>query len=65
MKEINISNIGQTEAWCMKHIGPRLFYLHNKIGGEGWMILRQGSSTPVLRIEDEKQYLLALIKFGK
>ena len=21
---------------CEKHVGPRKFYLHNRIGGEGW-----------------------------
>jgi|688.fasta_scaffold425379_3 hypothetical protein len=21
---------------CEQHIGPRKFYLHNRIGGEGW-----------------------------
>lgn len=21
---------------CEQHVGPRLFYLHNRIGGEGW-----------------------------
>jgi hypothetical protein len=62
--DIEISNIGQTEAWCMKHIGPRLFYIHNKIGGPGWTILKQGSKA-ILRVEDRNQYLMALLKFGK
>lgn len=64
MREIEISNVGHTEAWCMKHIGPRMFYLHNKSGGPGWTILRQNGRT-ILRIEDKNQYLMALIKFGK
>jgi len=21
---------------CEQHVGPRKFYLHNRIGGEGW-----------------------------
>ncbi len=64
MNEIIISDIGRTEAWCMKHIGPRLFYLHNRIGGTGWMIDRYNGKT-ILRIQDKHQYLMALIKFGK
>ena len=64
MKEIKINSIGHTEAWCMKYIGPRLFYIHNKIGGPGWMIIRENGET-ILRVEDEKKYLLALLKFGK
>jgi hypothetical protein len=62
--DIEISNIGQTEVWCMKYIGPRLFYIHNQIGGPGWTILKQGSKA-VLRVEDRNQYLLALLQFGK
>jgi hypothetical protein len=62
--DIEISNIGQTEAWCMKYIGPRLFYIHNRIGGPGWTILKQGSKA-ILRVEDRNQYLLALLQFGK
>lgn len=25
------------EAWLLKNVGPRLHYLHNSIGGEGWL----------------------------
>lgn len=64
MNEIEIANIGQTEAWCMKYISPRHFYLHNKIGGPGWLIIKNGSRA-ILRVEDRNQYLMALIKFGK
>jgi hypothetical protein len=64
MHEIVISNIAQTELWCMKHIGPRRFYIHNKIGGSGWTIFKQGPKA-ILRVEDRNQYLIALIKFGK
>ncbi len=64
MNEIIISDVGKTEAWCMKHIGPRLFYLHNRIGGTGWVIDRHKEKI-ILRVQDKNQYLMALIKFGK
>jgi hypothetical protein len=64
MKEIKINSAGHTEAWCMKYISPRLFYIHDKCGGPGWMIVRKNGET-ILQIEDEKKYLLALLKFGK
>jgi hypothetical protein len=64
VNEIKIVSIGQTEAWCMKYIGPRQFYLHNKIGGTGWLIIRNGNGA-ILKVEDRNQYLMALLKFGK
>jgi hypothetical protein len=29
------------EQWLAKNIGPRMHYLHNSIGGEGWIAKRQ------------------------
>mgnify|MGYP000146033783 CR=1 FL=1 len=26
------------EQWLAKNVGPRLHYLHNSIGGEGWIM---------------------------
>lgn len=28
----------KAEQWILKNVGPRLFYLHNKAGGEGWLM---------------------------
>ena len=28
---------GEEEQWLAKNVGPRLHYLHNSIGGEGWI----------------------------
>jgi hypothetical protein len=28
---------GEHENWLAKNVGPRLHYLHNSIGGEGWI----------------------------
>lgn len=28
---------GEQEQWLAKNVGPRLHYLHNSIGGEGWI----------------------------
>lgn len=27
----------QQELWLTKNIGPRMHYLHNSIGGQGWV----------------------------
>lgn len=60
MKEFKVSKTSTAEAWCLKHIGPRLYYLHNKIGGEGWRIMRHGSDV-LMCIEDDKKALMAML----
>jgi hypothetical protein len=62
MLEFKIKNSGIAEAWCLKHLGPRLYYLHNKIGGEGWRIMRAHRSPEILLcIEDDKKALMAML----
>ena len=41
---INLKNRlnGEQEQWLAKNVGPRLHYLHNSIGGQGW-IAKKGS----------------------
>ncbi len=62
MKEFKVSTMRHAEAWCLKHVGPRLYYLHNKIGGEGWRIMKARHSPDVmLCIEDDKKALMAML----
>ena len=28
---------GEQQHWLQKNVGPRLHYIHNSIGGEGWI----------------------------
>lgn len=60
MKEFKVSKTSTAEAWCLKHIGPRRYYLHNKIGGEGWRIMRTSLGV-LLCIEDDKKALMAML----
>ena len=30
----------KAEQWLMKNVGPKLHYLHNSIGGVGWLAKR-------------------------
>ena len=65
MREFKVSRTTSAEAWCLKHIGPRLYYLHNKIGGEGWRIIRDYKDSGVLLcIEDDKKALMAMLALG-
>lgn len=64
MKEFKINKPREVEAWCLRYIGPRMFYLHNKIGGQGWVIKHPQSANARIIIEDDNHALMAMIKFG-
>ena len=60
MIEFKVPNIGKAEAWCTKHVGPRLYYIHNRMGGEGWQIKKVGMG-PILYIEDDIKATMAML----
>ena len=47
-----------------KHIGPRKFYLHNRIGGEGWDVrpAYKGYSRTIARFDDPKMATFIQLK---
>ena len=63
MVEFKIPVTRFAEAWCLKYIGPRLYYIHNKIGGEGWQIKSKNREL-FLAIEDDKKALMAMMTIG-
>jgi len=49
----------EQEQWLAKNIGPRMHYIHNSIGGQGWIAKYQWapgmvSREWVLTLEDER-----------
>ena len=62
--KVNRNNISSIEAWCVRFISPRQYYLHTQIGGQGWNIKLPPSGACVI-IEDDKVALMAIIKFGE
>jgi hypothetical protein len=58
------------EKWLIKNVGPRMFYIHNSIGGQGWIAKRQSysrysePSTWTLTLEDDKLATFFVIKFS-
>jgi hypothetical protein len=60
MIEFKVPSVGKAEAWCMKHVGPRLYYLHDRMGGEGWRIMRKGGRV-LLCLEDDKKASMAAL----
>lgn len=62
---------GEQEQWLAKNVGPRMHYLHNSIGGEGWIakrewVGREGSKVPrwYLTLEDDSLATFFAIKFS-
>jgi hypothetical protein len=35
----------EEEQWLAKNVGPRMHYLHNSIGGQGWIAKRTYQTT--------------------
>lgn len=56
------------EQWLSKNVGPRMFYLHNKQGGQGWVAKRErlpGSNKYwTLTFEDDKMATMYLLKWS-
>lgn len=57
------------EQWLAKNVGPRMFYLHNSIGGQGWVAKNQWDPEMIckrwyLTLEDEKLATFFILKFS-
>ena len=57
--KLNYGLNGEQEQWLAKNIGPRMHYIHNSIGGQGWIAKYDWSSGMVdrhwtLTFEDER-----------
>jgi hypothetical protein len=61
MIEFKVPNAAKAEAWCIKNVGPRLYYIHNKIGGNGWHIRNSKSSEVLLCLDDDKKATLSML----
>jgi hypothetical protein len=60
---------GEQEQWLAKNVGPRLHYLHNSIGGQGWLVKNEWEPSMVqkrwyLTLEDERLATFFAIKFS-
>lgn len=60
MLEFKIPVSRFAESWCLKNIGPRQYYIHNKVGGDGWRIMMKDREL-FLCIEDDKKALMAML----
>ena len=40
----------EQEMWLTKNVGPRIFYLHNKVGGIGWLATETSGNPKNSRI---------------
>lgn len=64
MNEFKVNNPHDVERWCSKVISPRAFWLHNKIGGKGWVLSNKGAVGWHLQLADKKQALMAILRFS-
>ena len=56
------------EQWLAKNIGPRMHYIHNSIGGQGWIARHEWNPSMVskywtLTFEDDRYASFFLLKF--
>ncbi len=65
MLKFKITSVTIAEKWCLKNISPRLYYFHNKIGGQGWHIDRDRDGVLELKIMDDKTGLMAMLALGE
>ena len=49
------------EAWIAKNIGPRMHWLHNSRGGQGWIAKRNGSAWTITFEDDRYATLFGLM----
>jgi hypothetical protein len=59
----------EQEQWLAKNVGPRMHYLHNSIGGQGWIVKNEWEPSMVqkrwyLTLEDDKLATFFAIKFS-
>ena len=56
------------ELWLEKNVGPRMHYIHNSIGGQGWVAKQQwdpgvSSKHWTLTLEDERYASFLILMF--
>jgi hypothetical protein len=65
MVTIKLPN-GLTEEqhkWLLQSVGPRMHFLHNSMGGEGWIVKRNyRNKTWELTLEDDKKATIFMLK---
>jgi hypothetical protein len=59
----------EQEQWIVKNIGPRMHYLHNSIGGLGWIVKKQfkpgmAGTYWELTLENDSYATFFVIKFS-
>jgi len=58
---------GHQQQWLTQNVGPRLFYLHNQIGGTGWVakqeMMLESYRQWTLTFEDDRLATAFLLKW--
>ena len=55
--------------WLDKHVSPRQYYLHNRIGGQGWEVYwdrySKGYYTTILKVVDPSIATFVMLSIQK
>jgi hypothetical protein len=50
--------------WLLQNVGPRMHFLHNSMGGEGWIVKRNyKNKTWQLTLEDDKKASMFILTY--
>jgi hypothetical protein len=62
--KLKVKSLSSIEQWCEKHLGPRLYYIHDRRGGMVWRIKKDPAGGWELEIDNDHQALLLILKFS-
>ena len=61
MTEVKIHRITpELDRWLWRYVSPQSYYLHNRIGGVGWAMIRTKGGWR-LQIDDDKKALMCIL----
>ena len=64
MVEFDLYNVNRTEVLkVMEEISPRKYWLHNRVGGEGWDV--SFGFTVTVKINNERDATFAMLKLKR
>ena len=62
--KIGWQHLSMVEAWCLKNVGSRLYWLHSNRGGEGWNI-KNIDGQYYLELQEPKLMTMAVLSLSE
>lgn len=51
----------EQEDWLAKNVGPRMHYLHNSIGGQGWLAKKEYEEVDYVNLQGNKSKMRLIV----